>query len=367
MTFEPWEMARQGISPESELALAAASGVESVRFPIYWSHLQPRKGESYDWSALDRFVESAARLRIAILPTLLGAPNWAADQRYAGSSSSLKVPVPASPEAFASFASAVVERYRSSSPFWADGRSAPLRPVKIKAWQVWNEPNIAVFWPQHLHECQVPLVAGACPQSTELGFAPTYVNLLRHTSAAIRAADPKAKVMLGSLTNVSWVSLEQIYKAGGKGLFDLASINAFTSSPSGLIRTVALVRAALARRGDAKLPLSLTEYSWSASKGVGLTDPRLGFLSVSATQQARNLGTSFGLLVRNRTRYRLADAYWYTWASSWSGTNSAWNYSGLRSWLGGTPTGSSALGTFSKLALAAERCRVKVLADSCAS
>ncbi|MEI6448225.1 MAG: hypothetical protein WCO96_10170 [Actinomycetes bacterium] len=367
VAFEPWQMARQGISPEVELSLAAASGVESVRFPIYWSHLQPREGTPYDWAALDRFMEAAARLRVAVLPTLLGAPRWAADQRYLGSSSKLRVLVPASAEAFARFSSAVVERYRRSSPFWTDGRESPLNPVTVKAWQVWNEPDMSIFWPQHYRECQVPLVSGACPQSTDLRFAPTYLVLLRQASRAIKAADPNAKVMLASLTNLSWSSLERVYEAGGKGLFDIAAINAFTSTPSNLIRTIAKVRVTLARRGDSRMPLSLTEYSWSASGNTRLADARMGFISVSTTQQARNLSAAFGLLMLNRARYRLADTYWYTWASSWSGADSAWSYSGLRNWAGGTPTGTPALGSFTRAALAAEGCRKKLLADSCLS
>ena len=367
VAFEPWQMARQGISPEAELSLAVASGVESVRFPIYWSHLQPREGTPYDWAALDRFMEAAARLRVAVLPTLLGAPRWAADQRYSGPSSRLRVLVPASAEAFARFSSAVVERYRSSSSFWTDGRDAPLTPVKVKAWQVWNEPDISIFWPQHYGECQVPLVGRTCPQSTDLRFAPSYLDLLRQTSSAIKSADPTAKVMLASLTNLSWLSLERVYRAGGKGLFDIAAINAFTSTPSNLIRTIARFRVSLAKYGDSRVPLSLTEYSWSASRSVKLADARMGFISVSPTQQSRNLSAAFGLLTRNRARYRLTDTYWYTWASAWSGTDSAWSYSGLRNWATPAPSGTPALRSFSTAALAAEGCKKKLLADSCSS
>ena len=58
-------------------------------------------------------------------------------------------------------------------------------------WQIWNEPNLSLYWPQP--------------------FASSYVPLLRAAHDAIKRADPGAKVVLGALTNVAWTALGQIY------------------------------------------------------------------------------------------------------------------------------------------------------------
>ena len=62
-------------------------------------------------------------------------------------------------------------------------------------WQIWNEPNISAYWRQP--------------------FAKGYVPLLRITRQAIKQADPRAKIVLGALTNLAWHSIGQIYSGEG--------------------------------------------------------------------------------------------------------------------------------------------------------
>lgn len=368
--MDPWELNREGIDIEQEMTVAAASGVESVRFPIYWFDLQPYRGGSYQWGPLDEFIAAAARHRIALSPTLLGAPRWAADPRYGIPGSEVTITIPADPAAFAGFASTVVSRYRAGGAFAIANPDLPK--LKINHWQVWNEPDFRRFWPQHAGQKQTVKIGSRYYSSTTYMFAPTYLALLRATTAAIRAADPTAKVMLGSMTNMAWDSFNRLYRAGGKGLgksrlFDLVGLNIFTSKPSSLPLAASKVRAVLKANLDGSIPIVFTEYSWASSKGVTFPDPKMNYISLTPTIQASNLGAAFDLFVRNRTKYGLAGAYWYSWATPNRGATSIWDYSGLRGFPNGTSVDKPALKTFRTKALAAAGCKWKVVGDACST
>lgn len=369
VTMDPWEMKRDGLDIQTEVNRAAAAGVESIRFPIYWFDVKPYQNGNYDWRAVDEFVAAAARARVALLPDLLGAPKWAADSRYGGPGSVVTLTIPRDPEEFAAFARDTVTRYRQGGQFWNDNPTL-VRP-EFRYWQVWNEPDFTRFWPQHLGERQTVTVAGKRTTSSDFRFAPTYLALLRPTSAAIRAADPTAKIMLGSMTNLAWDSFARLYKAGGKGLgktaklFDAVGINIFTSKPSSLVTAFAKTRSALSAYGDSSLKLALTEYSWTSAKGIEFADMKLRYIIGSQSDQATNLKAAFGLLVTNRLKYNLDSGYWYSWATPDSGSSSVWDYSGLRGYPNGTAQDKPALLSYSTAALAAEGCAAKVVADSC--
>ena len=110
---------------------------------------------------------------------------------------------------------------RPGGEFWA--QNPQLRAVPIRAWQVWNEPNVPFYWSRQ------PFAAG-------------YVKLLKAARAAIRAADPKATVLLAGMTNgarsPSWVALRMILRAGGRGQFDAVALHPYTSKVSNILRTV---------------------------------------------------------------------------------------------------------------------------------
>jgi hypothetical protein len=67
----------------------------------------------------------------------------------------------------------------------------------------------------------------------------------------------------------------------------------------------------MARWGDARKPLLLTEVSWPSSAGVVQSD-----FSVTAAEQAVLLARAFRLLARARKRLKLRAAFWYTWMSA---------------------------------------------------
>ena len=370
VAMDPWSMKRDGIDVNAEMQRAARAGVESVRFPVYWFDLQHYENGAFNWTALDEFITAAANAHMGLIPDLLGAPRWAADPRYVGPSSVVTITIPRDPHEFAAFASRVVSRYKAGGQFWENNPSL-VRPT-FHYWQIWNEPDFTRFWPQHLGEKQTVTVKGKKTSSTDFRFAPTYLELLRPTSAAIRAADPSVKIMLGSMTNLAWDSFNRLYKAGGKSLFtshlyDAVALNIFTSTPANLITAISKTRAVLKANGDGVAPIALTEYSWASAKGITFPDMKLRYIAGTKASQATSLTSALSLLARNRTKLGIDSAFWYSWITPDSGADTIWDYSGLRGYPTGTPADKPALQAFSKLALAAEGCKTKSVADSCLS
>src|SRR4051812_13727863 len=59
-----------------EFARMRRAGVQSARFAVYWSQMQPRTGSAPDFGRLDGIVAAAAKARVPLLPVVLGAPPW---------------------------------------------------------------------------------------------------------------------------------------------------------------------------------------------------------------------------------------------------------------------------------------------------
>ena len=376
--MDPWTLMRNGHDINYELSTAAASGVESVRIPLYWFDVQPYSsiervpagtlpamtpapdgGAPSRWGNLDTFVTAAANRGIRILPIIIGAPQWAADTRW---DKTLKIP--SDPATYARFSAALVNRYGSNGTFWTSNPSITKTP--ITTWQIWNEPDIDRYWPQHLGETQTVSVNGRVKRVKGLNFAPTYTVLLRAARAAIKQADPSAQVMLASMTNKAWYSLKLLYASGARGNFDEVGANVFSKTPANLITAIKEIRSTMAANGDSRLPYSATEYSWSSSVGAIPLTAHMGWLVTSVTNQAKNAGAAMDLFIRYRSTLKLKGTYWYTWASDDSGTDSVWDYAGMRKVGVSSVSSKPVLATFAKKALAAEGCARKAVATSCA-
>ena len=244
----------------------AARGVESVRAAVFWDEAQPFA------TAADVPPEAAARFRDAGR----SADGLHAHGRGGGGGRGARHERPSRPPAQPGVGGAARRatpppprptrpRSRRSPPrscsatgpagsFWAERPELPRVPVRD--WQIWNEPNLPGFW-------------SAQP------FAPSYLRLLRAARAAIRAADPGARVILAGLPNYSWRALRAIYRAGGRGAFDAVALHPFTGPPRFVMKLIRLARAEMARNGDRRLPVWVTELSWPASAGQAAAPGRL--------------------------------------------------------------------------------------------
>jgi hypothetical protein len=341
----------QGIDFERELDLMVGAGVESVRTVFDWDWAQPYRtfadvpepdrgrfrdeaGVPTDWAPTDRVVDAAARRGFRLLPVIVRSPRWAT------SDPDRLIPPPGDTAAYGRFAGALVRRYGPGGAFW---RERPdLKQVAIRRWQLWNEPDIPFFWPDR-------------------PFAPGYVGLLREASAAIRQADPGARVVLAGLTNDSWNALEQVYRAGGRRHFDVVAVQSFTRTIANYERILALVRRTMRRHGDARKPLTVTELSWPSSLEHMVR--RQGY-EVTERGQARRVAAILPRLAKARRRYRIEGLYWYTWMS-YDATDYDFDYAGLRRHNGGNPVPKPAFHAFRRAALRLEGCRLKSVATRC--
>jgi len=300
----------------------ARSGARSVRIAFYWSRGEPSPG-AIDFAPYDAPVLAAARQGLEVLPVVFGTPEWA--RLVPGAVAS----PPRDPADYARFLSALVGRYGPNGSLWAEHRD--VRPQRVREWQLWNEPNLVTYW-------------------SEQPFASGYVALLRAAREALRAADPGARAILAGLPN-GWDALRRIYRAGGRDLFDAVAIHPYTEKAFRVGRYIGEARKVMARFGDRRKPVWVSEISWPASRGR-MRDP-IG-IATDDRGQARRLAVGLARLALARKRMRIERVYWYTWLSE-PGPSSVFTWSGLRRLQNGSVVGTPALRAYRRVARALRR------------
>jgi hypothetical protein len=265
-----------------------------------WDLIEPSP-RVFNWAGTDRKVLAAARAGIDVLGLALRAPAWAN-----GGSGDPFVP-PSQPSDYAAYLTALITRYGPNGSLWVEHPEAPRRAVRT--WEIWNEPNLKDYF-------------RAQP------FAKPYAALLRAAYPAVHAADPGATVLMASMANFSWRDLAKLLSVPGPKLkFDAAGAHPFSGRPSNAVKIVRLNRDVLNRRGYAKVPLWLTELTWSSAKGK--KTPLTQNWETTEAGQAERLRSVFKLLLAQRKSLRLARVFWYTWATVDNGSKNSFDYSGL--------------------------------------
>jgi hypothetical protein len=309
---------------KAQLARMRAVGTGSIRFPIYWSSAQPYQswrevpaqaralfvsedGRPTSFLQIDREILAFARHGLHMLPVILQAPPWARLQ-----TTQLWSP-PANPEDYGRFVGCIVRRYGTHGQFWA--QHPKLADVAPRWWQIWNEPaggdtpeGATIFWD------------GPKP------YEPRYLAMLRATRTAARAADPEARIVLAGLFGDSWDALAQIYKYGGRGLFDAVAVHPYADTPAHVLTILRYVHRTMRRERNRRLPLLVTETGWPSSKGHA-TSGLLG-IETTETRQASNLAAEYRMLVAHRLELNLQAIYWYTWVGT-EPSSDPFDYSGL--------------------------------------
>ncbi len=289
------------INLRSEEAVMASYGVQTVRLAMNWNEIQPVAGRPPDFDTLDARIGSAAANGISVLGLVLGSPQWAALKPENPLSP------PTEPSTYATFLTQLIDRYGPRGTFWAANPRLPRSP--IRAWEIWNEPNLSNSFP-------------VSP------WQPTYVRLLRAAYPAIKKADPGATVVLSGLANYSWRALASLYKAGAKGLFDVVSLHPYTRLPSGSVRIVGFNRRVMDQNGDKAMPIWVTELTWSSALGKRVLN-KYGWVT-TIDGQALRLSQGYTDFIKARVALGVQRVYWYTWASVDRDSPNAFDYSGLR-------------------------------------
>jgi hypothetical protein len=322
-----------------QMAKMVAAGVDSVRVIVDWSYAQPyatmgdvppSEGDEFTdvngvptrFDQLDQIVGLAADHGLTVLPTVLYTPGWDSEPHpyYAFA-------IPNQDGPYANFLSLLVHRYGPHGTFWQT--HSPAMPIRM--WQIWNEPNINVFWWRQ-------------------PFQRSYTALLRAAHDAI---------VLAGLPNYSWLQLAKLYKVhGARGLFDAVAVHPYTAKPSGVITILRYVRQVMNQNGDRRKPIIADEISWPSS--LGKTQHNQGFdIGTTEAGQARDIGTMLPLLGTQRRALNLSSFYYYTWAGRDDRGGGAFDFAGLFHFDDGVFTAKPAFSAFERAALALEHCRKK--------
>lgn len=310
------------VDAATELGRIRGVGLRRVRAVIDWAYAQPDGPDSTDFTRSDALVAEAAAQGIRVLPVVIRTPAWALPPYVGG----YGMP-PLDPATYAAFMTRLVGRYGPAGTFWDEHPELPRLP--IRAWQIWNEPNIPTFW-------------------LAQPFAASYVALLKAAAAAVRAADPGAKVVLAGLSSMGLVggvpvtapvALSALYAAGARGSFDIVAVHPYVADARAIAPMLRQVRTVLRANGQPNLPMVVSEMAWSSGGGR----PGVSWDTTEAGQ-AQQLTAAFRELARRRVALRLVGAYWYSWLSPQVGQDASWSdYAGLSRMHDGAVTAKPAL------------------------
>ncbi|MDX6648943.1 MAG: polysaccharide biosynthesis protein PslG [Solirubrobacteraceae bacterium] len=249
-----------------------SSGARHVRIFTSWRVFESTRGRLSP-NYLASFDDSLNRLKalgIGVYLVVTQTPSWASQ------SGAENAAPPAA--AYADFLGRLAEHFRG----------------RVLAYEVWNEPDGNIFW-----------AGGASPAE--------YAALLRPAYAAVKSADPGAKVGVGGLIGNDYNYVGGLYNAGAKGSFDFVSVHTDTACAATDPRLAARdvdgrisrwsftgyreIRATMLAHGDAK-PIWMTELGWQVTSRrcpVNARDPG----GVTASAQALFLTRAYACLAHD--------------------------------------------------------------------
>lgn len=224
--------------------LAYNAGARIDRWEFRWDQIERGPGQ-YDFTATDAAVQSAQQAGLQVEGILIGTPGWAAGR---GQRPGNGVP------------KGLFDDYTDPRNLWADYVRATVAQYKgqVRAWEVWNEPDIKFFWS---------------------GTAGQYFRLLKVAYQTVKSVDPSATVLMAGMVDPSLAFPTQVLTASAadpssgqnNGYFDAVAWHAYGPAKP-LYTNLLAFRALLASKGYANTPLWVTEDGFPASNPNG--EPR---------------------------------------------------------------------------------------------
>jgi hypothetical protein len=233
---------------EPAFRLAAEARIGMVRAVLNWQVVEPEPGR-YDWQTFDLMMDAARTSGLHLVGGLGFATAWntTAPPSVTRQGERLMYP-PADLETWRRYVTRLVTRYKDV----------------VRAWEVWNEPDLQGFW-------------GGTPAQ--------YAQLLAVTYETVKLTDPTALVLLGGLSlggspgRLNERFLDEIladpaYPAAR--YFDVAAFHHYGASAEAR-RRMEYVKGALARASAGTKPVWVTEAGYpsdAASQRLpGYQDP----------------------------------------------------------------------------------------------
>ncbi|HEU5062355.1 MAG TPA: beta-galactosidase [Solirubrobacterales bacterium] len=291
---------------EEDLRYMKAGGVESIRLSLPWAQVQPTPKGPYNWTGFDPLMEMATRAGLRVLPSIGSPPKWAT-----GKETTMPVASAKQRKEWKRFLSAAVARYGPGGDFWdehATGGIGPgptyeveppiTRPMPIREWQIWNESNFFYF---------------AYPVSPS-----KYAKLVTLSSQAIKAVDPRAKVVLAGLFAEPTAKgkkgmpattyLQRLYAIPGfKARFDGIDLHPYAVDYQELERMTEEFHDVAVENRD-RPGLYITELGWGSQNNFQQVAFEQGIRG-----QVKQLRGSYAYMMENARRLNLKSTYWFSW------------------------------------------------------
>lgn len=265
-------------------------GIGTLRQPFIWADIEQAKG-SYSFGYIDGFVAGAARHGATVLPVLFGTPASRSSKPSSGALRGAYPPRKLSD--IAGFARAAAKRYGPKGSFWRKNPNVPKRA--IRSWQVWNEPNLPVYWRPSPNAAQ-------------------YVELLAAASEGVKSVDRGAEIVTAGMPeSPNGVPLQEyiaaMYRAGAKRAFETLAINPYGATSAEVIEHVRATRRTMNRFGDRRAKIWVTEFGW-ADEG-----PSSRF-TVGRAGQAARIRATVSDLWNQRKRLGVRGFVYFNWRDS---------------------------------------------------
>jgi polysaccharide biosynthesis protein PslG len=186
-----------------------AAGCKWTRITPSWRRIEAEPGR-YDWGELEQVVEGVQSRGVNVFLGTGCSPHPA----YHDFPQGYIYPPTDDPEAldaFCRYAAELVRHFRD----------------RVRHFQIWNEPNIALFWR---------------PEPD----AKAYALMVRRVSAAMREVDPDIKILAGVMAGVTeerreWAR-EFLSEPGTPEAFDIFDYHAYNPSPDATLEDVLAVK-----------------------------------------------------------------------------------------------------------------------------
>ena len=271
-------------------SIPGEAGAGIVRRPFDWYAIEYEPSKYRFWY-YDAYVAAMARQHIEVLPILFDTPAF-----YSSAPPNVGrrgFYPPRNYAALGNFGAALARRYGPGGAFWAEHPDLPAYP--IRSWQIWNEPNIKIYWP-------------AGPNARQ------YTALLRAAGRGIKRVNPRAKIVTAGIPQSRLgipmlAFIRQMYKAGARTAFDILAINPYGPTPGKVLFRVRETRRVMNARRDRRAKIWITEVGW-ASDG-----PRSPFL-VGWDRQASQLASLWRTLAIRRGPLKLRGVIYYNWVDT---------------------------------------------------
>lgn len=296
-------LGRPAENQAAQLSAMKAIGITSLRVDANWRLIQPTGPTEFEWSSLDKEIQSIKSAGMSVDLIIDGCPSWAG---IAGTRKDMFAQ-PKSSTQFATWAAEVAARYSK---------------MGVRYFEIWNEPNITEFWR---------------PRPDPAAYTADLIAAY----ASIKKADPAAVVISGGLapasnngvnfTPVTFVN--DMYLNGAKGSFDYLAVHPYSypslpdtydpgSAWSEMDETNPSVRSIMAANGDSSKKIWITEFG----------EPTTGRPGVSPATESETLTQA---LAYARKEDWIGAFYIYTWRDS-SATPNHSNSFGIETF-NGTP------------------------------